>query len=299
VILICLLIKGMNALSEQLREQKTINREVNICGIGLHCGRPVKLVLKPAPADSGIVFKRTDLKGHPEIKAVVDNVTSTRRSTTIGHRDISIKVQTIEHLMAALRVFNIDNVMIEIDNEELPALDGSAQLYGELLKKAGVKGQKKTKRIFKIKQSIHLKEKDTYLGLFPSDVFKINYLLKYDHPIIGTEYLEYIFDKESFTKEIMPARTFGFKSEVENLKKRGLALGGSLQNAVLLDKDGVVNDLRFDDEFVRHKVLDMVGDLYLNGPIICEIIGIKTGHRNNYELNRHIQALKIKNGWGE
>ncbi|MCF8001969.1 MAG: UDP-3-O-acyl-N-acetylglucosamine deacetylase [Halanaerobiales bacterium] len=269
------------------RKQNTIKKRVTIEGIGLHSGNQVKMSFNPAPPNSGIVFKRIDLKNDPTIQAVVENVTSTERSTTIGVK--GVKVKTIEHLMAALSAFEIDNIVIEIDNDELPALDGSAIKYAEVLEKAGIKGQKVNKDIIKIKDNFFIKSENTYLGVFPADEFKINYLLKYEHPKIGTEYLEYTFDKNSFIKEIMPARTFGFAEEIEKLKRKGLALGGSLDNAILLKENKVVNNLRFKDEFVRHKVLDLVGDFYLNGPLVGEIIAIRTGHKDNHKMNQIIK----------
>jgi UDP-3-O-[3-hydroxymyristoyl] N-acetylglucosamine deacetylase len=269
------------------RSQNTIKKKVTIEGIGLHSGNSVKMCFIPAPPNTGIIFKRVDLEDEPQIKAEEANVTSTKRSTTIGIRDVRVK--TIEHLMAALRAFEIDNILIEIDSDELPALDGSAIKYVEVLKKAGLKSQDSNKDIIKVKNNLFIKSENTYLGIFPSDKFKINYLLKYEHPKIGTEYLEYTFDKKSFIEEIMPARTFGFAEEIEELKRNGLALGGSLDNAILLKDDKVVNQLRFKDEFVRHKVLDLVGDLYLNGPIIGEIIAIRTGHKDNHKMNQIIK----------
>lgn len=259
-------------------------------GIGLHSGNDVKVCFKPAPPDSGIIFKRIDLEGKPSIKAEVDNVSSVDRSTTLGNHDI--RVRTIEHLMAALRAFNIDNIIIEINNDELPALDGSALKYADVLEAAGLKPQNKKRDVIRIKRSFFIKDEKTYLGIFPADNFKINYLLKYKHPKIGTEYLEYKFDKKSFIEKIMPARTFGFASEIEELKKNGLALGGNLDNAILLKEDKVINELRYKDEFVRHKVLDLVGDLYLNGPIICEVIAIRTGHKANHKINQIINKRK-------
>ena len=274
----------MEKLAGYNRKQNTIKKKVTIEGIGLHSGKHVKMSFNPAPPDSGIVFKRIDLENEPIIQAVVDNVTSTARSTSIGIKGVNIK--TIEHLMAALSAFEIDNILIEIDNEELPALDGSAIKYAEVLKEAGVESQEANKNIIKIKDNLFIKSKNTYLGVFPADEFKINYLLKYEHPKIGTEYFEYTFDKKSFIEKIMPARTFGFAKEIEKLKSKGLALGGSLDNAILLKEDKVVNKLRFQDEFVRHKVLDLVGDFYLNGPLIGEIIAIRSGHQANHKMNQ-------------
>jgi len=169
---------------------------------------------------------------------------------------------------------------------------GMSYSITNVLKEAGIERQSKKKKVYKVKRGYYYKGQDTYIGIFPAEKYKINYLLKYDHPVIGTEYFEYEFEKESFINEIMPARTFGFAKEVAMLKERGLALGGSLDNAVLIEDNNVVNELRFKDEFVRHKVLDLVGDLYLNGPLIGEIIAIRTGHTDNYKLNQMIQKKK-------
>ncbi|MDZ7673341.1 MAG: UDP-3-O-acyl-N-acetylglucosamine deacetylase [Halanaerobiales bacterium] len=278
-------------MSGYKREQHTIKDTALIDGIGLHSGNEVKIQFKPAPPDTGIVFVRTDLKGNPKIKANVDSVVSTNRSTTLGNKKNNIQIQTVEHLMAALYAYQIDNIIIEIDGPELPALDGSARVYGQLFDSLEIENQSKKRDVIKVKKGFFVKGKDSYLGVFPYDGFKVNYLIKYNHPLIGTQYFEYEYSKDSFIKEIMPARTFGFKSEVESLKKAGLALGGSLDNAVLLTEDSTVNKLRFKDEFVRHKVLDLVGDLYLNGPIQCEVIAIRSGHSDNYEINKMIKKI--------
>lgn len=280
----------MKVLSGRQRRQNTIKKEVDIRGVGLHGGKKVRLNFLPAPPDTGIILKRVDIKNKPQIKAVVDNVIDTERSTTIGKDNF--KIMTIEHLMAALRAFNIDNIIIEIDNKELPALDGSAGPFIDVLNKAEIKEQNRDIKIIKIKKSFYIKNEDSYLGVFPAEKFKINYLLKYEHPVIGTEYFEYTFDKKSFIKKIVPARTFGFASEIKKLKSNGLALGGSLENAILIKEGSVVNELRFEDEFVRHKILDLIGDLYLNGPLIAEIIAIKTGHTDNYKINQLIQKYR-------
>ncbi len=282
----------MKVLSKKINKQHTIKDTALIDGIGLHSGNEVKLKFNPAPIDTGIVFMRTDLKGSPKIKANVDNVISTNRSTTLGNKKNNIQVQTIEHLMAALYTYQIDNIIIEINGSELPALDGSARVYGELFDSVELKEQSKKRNVIKVKKGFFVKNQNSYLGIFPYDGFKINYLIKYNHPLIGTQYFEYEYKKDTFIKEIMPARTFGFKSEVESLKKAGLALGGSLDNAVLLTQDSTENSLRFKDEFVRHKVLDLIGDLYLNGPIQCEVIAIRSGHSDNYEINKMINKIK-------
>jgi len=277
----------MKKLTGQSRQQNTINKKVSIKGIGLHTGKKVNMKLLPAPVNTGIIFKRTDLNNTPSIEATIANVSSTERSTNLGQENIS--VFNVEHFMAALRAYNIDNIKIELNNKELPALDGSAKVYLNLLEKAGIKEQDKTRKIVKIKENYFIKSKNKYLGIFPSDKLKINYLIKFDYPVVQTEYFEFEYTPKSFREEIIPARSFGFQNEIEELKRRGLGLGGSLDNVILLKEDKVVNKLRFENEFVRHKILDLVGDLYLNGPIIGEIIAIRTGHSENYQISQLIQ----------
>lgn len=269
------------------RFQNTIKKETVFNGVGLHSGQQINIKLKPAEPNSGVIFKRVDLIDKPEIKASLSNVISTDRSTSVGNN--KIKVQTIEHIMAALMTYQIDNIVIEINGDELPAADGSARPYSDLLEKTKVKKQGDKTEIFTVDQVINYKSKDKYLILLPSDQLKVSYLLDYDHPMIGTQYLSYQFEKNSFVKDILPARTFGFESELKNLKSQGLALGGSLDNAVLIKEDSIVNELRFKDEFVRHKILDLIGDLYLIGSIRAEILAVKTGHHDNYNINRLIK----------
>ncbi|MCF8008703.1 MAG: UDP-3-O-acyl-N-acetylglucosamine deacetylase [Halanaerobiales bacterium] len=269
------------------RFQNTIKREAVFNGVGLHSGQQINIRLKPAEPNSGIIFKRVDLKDKPEIKASIGNVISTDRSTSVGNK--KIKVQTIEHLMAALMTYQIDNIVIEINGDEIPAADGSAKPFNDLLAKTKIIKQGDKTEIFTVDQVISYQSKDKYLFILPSNQLKLSYLLDYDHPMIGVQYLSYQFEKNSFIKNILPARTFGFEEEIKNLKSQGLALGGSLDNAVLIKDDSIVNELRFKDEFVRHKILDLIGDLYLIGSIRAEILAVKTGHHDNYNINRLIK----------
>lgn len=270
--------------------QKTISRPLEFSGTALHTGERVNLRCLPAEADTGIVFRRVDLDSEPEMKAEPYSVVSTRRCTSIGIKENSrATVHTIEHFMAALWGSDIDNIIVEIDNAETPVGDGSALIYIELIKEAGVKELPKERIIQKIEEAIWVKKGDMYLVILPYEGFKVTYTLVYDHPVIGTQFFEYENNNDFFLKEIAPARTFGFEREIEALHRRGLALGGSLDNAVLIADDKTVNSLRFENEFVRHKVLDIIGDMYLNGYIYGHIIAVKSGHQLHVELAKKIR----------
>lgn len=269
--------------------QKTIARPLEYSGIALHTGKEVKMRCLPAEANSGVIFRRVDLGQEVEIKAEPGNVVSTRRCTSIGLKeDPAITVHTIEHLMAALWASDIDNIIIELDNPETPVADGSALPYIELIQEIGVKELREERKILKVEEALWVEKGDMYLVILPYDGFKVSYTLVYDHPVIGTQFAEYEQGLNDFIKEIAPARTFGFEREVELLHKRGLALGGSLDNAVLVADDRTVNPLRFSDEFVRHKIMDLVGDMFLNGFIAGHIIAVRSGHYLHVELARKI-----------
>ncbi|WP_027339494.1 UDP-3-O-acyl-N-acetylglucosamine deacetylase [Halonatronum saccharophilum] len=269
------------------RRQKTIKREFSYTGIGLHTGRDVTIKCKPLGSDKGIIFKRVDLEGQIKIEAEIDNVVSTQRCTTIGKDKVNIN--TIEHLMAAINVLNIDNLLIEIDSNEPPITDGSAGVFYTLLNDAGIKEEEATKEVYQIKEPIYVSEDDQYLVLLPHDEFKVSYTFVSNHPTLEDQFAEFEISKEIFIKEIAPARTFGFAHEVEALQKQGLALGGSLDNAILVGDYGPINDLRFDNEFVRHKILDIIGDMKLAPEFNGHIIGVRSGHRLNSILSKKIK----------
>mgnify|MGYP000533685399 CR=1 FL=1 len=269
--------------------QKTISSSIEYSGVALHTGNNVKIRCLPAEADTGIVFRRVDIDGKPEIKAEPYNVVSTKRCTSIGLAgDKGITVHTIEHLMAALWASDIDNIIIEIDNAETPVGDGSALPYMQLVKGVGVVELSKPRRIKEIKKSIWARKEDMYLAVLPYEGFKVSYTLVYDHSVIGTQFHEYDRIENNFLDEIAAARTFGFEREVEALHRRGLALGGSLENAVLIGEEKTVNPLRFENEFVRHKILDVIGDMFLNGYISGHIIAVRSGHYLHVELAKKI-----------
>ena len=261
-----------------MNSQRTLRRPVSCSGIGLHSGNKVTLSLKPAPADYGIRFQRSDLGGL-EIPATVTHLGGIRLATGLTREAVS--VETVEHLLAALTALGIDNVIVELNTPEVPIMDGSAAPFVYLiLNEAGVKRQPAPKKFLKVLRPISLSQGDKRIALYPSDHFKVTYSISFDHPLIRHQSRTMKITDETFVEEIAPARTFGFLKEVEMLRQRGLALGGSLDNAIVLGETGVLNNaLRFEDEFVRHKILDVIGDLSLVGyPVIGHLVAHRGGH---------------------
>ena len=269
--------------------QQTLAKEIKYSGIALHTGKEVNITCLPADSDTGIVFRRIDLPDSPEIKAIPVNVVSTKRCTSIGVSALKdCVVHTIEHIMAALWALEIDNLIIEIDNAETPVADGSAIEFINLFKEVDTFKLEAIRQVKKIEEPICIRSDDMYLIIMPYDGFKLTYTMVYDHPVIATQFYEYEKGIDNFIKEIAPARTFGFKREVEALHRRGLALGGSLENAVLIGEEKTINPLRFSDEFVRHKILDLAGDMFLNAHILGHIIAVRSGHYLHVELAKNI-----------
>lgn len=268
-----------------MRNQKTIKEKVSISGTGLHSGKRVTLTLHPARANSGIRFQRTDLGAKPvEIQANVRNVHSTTLATTLSNGEV--KISTVEHLMSALWALGIDNVLCSVDGEEIPILDGSAAPFAKLIKRAGEKVQRSPRKFLVATKTIELRSGDKWAILRPSREFKISYTIDFPHPVIGKQHFEFNSNTD-FLNEIAPCRTFGFLKDVERMQAMGLALGGSLQNAVVLDDVKALNPegLRFQDEFVRHKVLDAIGDFSLIGyPILADIELHRAGHELQTKL---------------
>ncbi|MBU4561013.1 UDP-3-O-acyl-N-acetylglucosamine deacetylase, partial [bacterium] len=237
-----------------MKYQRTIKKEINYSGIGLHTGKRVKITFKPAPVDSGVRFVRVDLEGKPQIAAEVSKVIKASRETSIGEGEV--KVQSIEHILAALAGLRIDNLEIEIDSDELPAADGSTLPFVQVLKEAGVVEQEKERKYLKLKEAVSYAKENVYLIALPNEELKVSYTIDFDHPVLRTQFASFVINEDTFTKEIAPARTFGFESEVRELKEKGLIKGGSLENAVVIGEKGILNKepLRFSDEFVRHKI---------------------------------------------
>ena len=260
-----------------MNAQRTLRRSISCTGIGLHSGNKVTLSLKPAPADFGIRFRRTDLGGI-EIPATVQHLAGINYATGLS-RDAGT-VETVEHLLSALVSLGIDNVVVELSQPEVPIMDGSAAPFVYLINEAGVKFLPPPRRYVKILRPISLTRGDKRIAIYPSEHFKVTYSIAFDHPLLRHQSRTMRINEESFVEEIAPARTFGFLKEVEMMRQRGLALGGSLENAIVIGDTGVLNNgLRFEDEFVRHKILDVIGDLALVGhPLIGHVVAHRGGH---------------------
>ncbi len=262
-------------------QQKTVKEKVTLTGIGLHSGSKVRCTIHPAPANHGIVFIRSDIRGLPRIKADISKVFKTDMCTTIGNEDIYIA--TVEHLMSALAGMNIDNALIDINASEIPIMDGSAIEFVDAIKEAGTRVLNAPKKIFKLLKPVSLQLGDKWIEAIPAEEFSIKASISFGHRLIGDQIYRFSGTK-SFDEEIASARTFGFLKEVEYLHKKGLALGGSLDNAVVLDEEKILNPegLRFKNEFVRHKVLDAIGDLALLGLQMNAAVEI---HKSGHELH--------------
>ena len=269
----------------QFYHQRTLARSVSCSGIGVHSGRKVRLNIYPAPINHGIKFKRTDLSNGLSIPALFNRVVDTSLATVIG-QDGCI-VSTIEHLMATFSGLSIDNALVELDSYELPIMDGSAAPFTQLIKSADIETQNAPRFFFMAKEPIILEENGKSVGIYPDSERRITYTIVFNHPLVQTQSFSINLSTEEFENEIAPARTFGFYHEIEYLKKFGLARGGSLDNAVVLDREKILNPggLRYPDEFVRHKILDCIGDFSLLGmPIMGHIKVYKSGHEFNHEF---------------
>ncbi len=268
-------------------KQRTIAKELGLRGVGLHTANKVELTFKPAEIDSGITFIRTDMAGKPKVKVSVENLLPTERSprrTSIGHDEVEI--QTIEHLMAALAGLSIDNLNIEIDNNEVPGLDGSSLKFLEIINQAGIVEQDKERRYFNIKEPIFVEEDGASIMMFPSSELRISYALDYKHTFLKAQFLEVEVNPRTFQDELAKARTFCLEEEAQELQHQGFGQGANYENTLVVGKNGVIkNTLRYEDEFARHKVLDLLGDLYLLGqPIKGRIVALRSGHSLNLKL---------------
>jgi UDP-3-O-[3-hydroxymyristoyl] N-acetylglucosamine deacetylase len=268
--------------------RRTLKTAVGCTGIGLHSGKPVRLELRPAPPGSGIRFRRTDRSA--EIKAAIGELHRLDHATTLGREGASI--ETVEHLLSALFALGVDDALVEIDGPEIPALDGSAAPFVILIHEAGTKPHKQAREFLKILRPVEVVRGAKWARLSPADHFRVSYTIGFDHPLLRHQHASFRISPETFAEEIAPARTFGFLREVETLRRAGLALGGSLENAIVIGETGVLNNkLRFEDEFVRHKILDAIGDLYLLGrPFLAAFSAHKSGHALNNRLLRELVA---------
>jgi UDP-3-O-[3-hydroxymyristoyl] N-acetylglucosamine deacetylase len=269
--------------------QHTIRKTVSFAGVGLHSGKTVKLYIKPAGASTGIRFVRTDLGRKVMIPATLYRVTDTSLATTLAKDDVT--VSTTEHLLAALAGMGIDNAVIELDNDEVPIMDGSAAPFVHVLTKVGRKRQKAARFLLKITRKIEVRNGDSVILIEPHDGFRVSGEIDFEHHLVRRQKFSVEVDSQTFIKEIASARTFGFLHEVEYLRQNGKALGGSLDNAIVIDRSEILNmeGLRFSNEFVRHKLLDLIGDLALLGcPVLGHITAIKSGHAQHLQLMKEI-----------
>jgi len=278
--------------------QKTINSKISCNSIGLHSGTNVSMTLCPAPCDSGIIFKRTDVEeGKGFIKADYRNVVATNLGTTIAN-EFGVKISTIEHLMAAIWGCGIDNLVVELDGAEIPIMDGSSEPFVFLIECAGVNIQDQPRRIIEVIKKVRVEEKDKFIEVEPAREFSLDLHIDFNHKQIREQRFDYNSIATSFKNDICRARTFGFKNEIDQMNQMGLAKGGSLDNAILIDDEGVVNKggLRYEDELVRHKTLDFIGDIYLAGHyIIGHFKASKAGHGINNKMLHTL--LKDESAW--
>mgnify|MGYP005694582499 FL=1 len=278
--------------------QRTLNNTIRATGVGLHSGEKVYLTLKPAPVDSGIIFRRVDLDPIIDIPATALQVGETTLSTTLVKDNA--KVDTVEHLLSAMAGLGIDNAIVELSAQEVPIMDGSSGPFVFLLQSAGIAEQEAPKKFIRIKRKVEVREGDKIASFVPYEGFKVTFEIDFDHPVfrqsVQTASLD--FSSTSYVKEVSRARTFGFTKDLEYMRSKNLALGGSGKNAIVVDDYRVLNEdgLRYDDEFVKHKILDAVGDLYLLGhSLIGEFVGHKSGHGLNNRLLREL--LQQEDAW--
>lgn len=273
--------------------QRTLKNSIRATGVGLHTGKKIYLTLRPAAANTGIVFRRVDLETPVEIKASPENVGDTQLSTCLVQGDV--RISTVEHLLSAMAGLGIDNAYVDVSAPEVPIMDGSAGPFVFLIRSAGIEEQQAPKRFIRIKEPIEVRDGDKWARFDPFEGFKVGFTIDFDHPAFqqGDQHAVVDFSSTSFVKEISRARTFGFMRDFEWMRERELALGGSLDNAIVVDDFRILNEdgLRYRDEFVKHKILDAIGDLYLLGhSLIGAFTGYKSGHALNNQLLRALVA---------
>lgn len=280
--------------------QRTLKNSIRATGVGLHTGKKVHIELRPAAPNTGVVFRRVDLADPVDIPAKTENVVDTRLSTTLGKCDV--RISTVEHLLAAVSGLGIDNIYIDVDAEEIPIMDGSASSFVFLLQSSGIEEQDVAKKLIRIKKKISVQDGDKWARFAPYKGFRVAFSIDFDHPVFRNlpQKVSIDFSTTSFIKEVSRARTFGFKDDYERLLEANLALGGSLENAIVIGQHRILNEdgLRYNDEFVKHKILDVIGDLYLLGN---GLIGAFEGHKSGHSLNNRLlrKLLKNKTAWEE
>lgn len=272
------------------RNQYTLGKPVSFKGNGLHSGIPVTLTMRPAPAGSGIIFRRIDLTGTPEVPARSEFVTNTLRATTLERRDA--KVFTVEHILSALFALRIDNCILEMDAPEPPVADGGALTFSRMILEAGIVELEEPIDILTLETSVAVYEDDKFITALPYDGLRITFTSINPHPLLGTQMKDFTIDKETYIREIAPSRTIGFTWELEAMRQMGLGKGGTLENAVVYSETDCLSELKFPDELVRHKILDILGDISLVGPLHAHIIAVMGSHKLNAALAAKLRVLK-------
>ncbi|MBO5516325.1 MAG: UDP-3-O-[3-hydroxymyristoyl] N-acetylglucosamine deacetylase [Schwartzia sp.] len=269
-----------------MEHQTTLAKEIQYSGIGLHSGLEVHMRIKPAPAGTGVVFERTDIDGRPRVRASAQNVAATMRATTI--EEDGVRFFTIEHLMSAISASGLDNCMVELDSEEPPVADGASLAFFDLIEKAGLKTLDEERSVISVDRVLRIDDGDRFIMIVPYDGLRVSFTSLNPHPLAGTQYTDVIVDAASYRKEIAPARTIAYEGEVEALRKAGLGLGGTLETVIVYNDERWLNTLRFPNELVRHKALDVIGDLRLAGVVRGHVIAVKSAHALNTALAKKI-----------
>ena len=273
-----------------MHRQRTLANKVSCVGVGLHSGKEVRLELKSADVDSGIIFLRTDLPNRPKIHATAANVTATLRATTL--EEDGAKVFTIEHLMSALNACGVDNCLIEMNAEEPPVLSGNSIDFFKMIRAAGIVEQDKERKVIRVEKIYRVdgEEGKRFVMALPYDGFRVSFVSVNPHPLIGIQYADFEITEDIYEREIAPARTIAYEREIDALRAMGLGLGGTLENVIVYNDDGWLNALNYPDELVRHKILDVIGDLRLAGIFNCHIVAAASGHALNTQLAKKIYA---------
>ncbi|MBR0102071.1 MAG: UDP-3-O-[Selenomonadaceae bacterium] len=273
-----------------MQRQRTLKSNVSCVGVGLHSGKEVRLELKSADVDSGIIFMRTDLPNRPKIHATAANVTATLRATTL--EEGGAKVFTIEHLMSALNACGVDNCLVAINAEEPPVLSGNSIDFFKMIKSAGVVEQDKERKVIRVEKIYRVDggEGKRFVMALPYDGFRVSFVSVNPHPLIGIQYGDYEITEDIYEREIAPARTIAYEKEIDTLRAMGLGLGGTFENVIVYNDEGWLNKLNYPDELVRHKILDVIGDMRLAGIVKCHIVASASGHALNTQLAKKIYA---------
>ena len=269
-----------------MEHQTTLAKEIQYSGIGLHSGLEVHMRIKPAPAGTGVVFERTDQTDRPRVRASAQNVAATMRATTI--EEDGVRFFTIEHLMSAISASGLDNCIVELDSEEPPVADGASLAFFDLIEKAGLKKLDEERSVISVDRVLRIDDGDRFIMIVPYDGLRVSFTSLNPHPLAGTQYTDVIVDAASYRREIAPARTIAYEGEVEALRKAGLGLGGTLETVIVYNDERWLNTLRFPNELVRHKALDVIGDLRLAGVVRGHVIAVKSAHALNTALAKKI-----------